>query len=96
MITVHGEERQRLITVEGGKTKYRRREKYCVRHDWVDLFMCPDWTEKHGLCAPLTGEQIWNETSDGEKPFADLNPKERFIYNLIADAANEVLEEAGK
>ena len=43
---------------------------------------------------PLTGAEFYAGISD--KPFDSLPAREKLIYNLIADAANEVLAEHKK
>lgn len=43
---------------------------------------------------PLTGAEFYSGISD--KPFDALPAKEKLIYNLIADATNEVLAEYKK
>ena len=43
---------------------------------------------------PLTGAEFYAGISD--KPFDSLPAKEKLIYNMIADAANEVLAEYEK
>lgn len=46
-----------------------------------------DNTIKH----PLTGAELYDGISD--EPFDSLSAEEKFIYNLFAEAANEVLAE---
>lgn len=48
----HGEERVHKIPVNHGRTINSRREKYCVRHGWVDLFLTPElhWYRLHFNC----------------------------------------------
>ena len=51
-ITAHGEERTKKYVVDSGKTQYFRREKYCVKHGWVDVLAIGDdgWNRHHDYC----------------------------------------------
>jgi hypothetical protein len=52
-ITVHGEERTRKHVVDSGKIQYFRREKYCVKHGWIDLLAIggnTTWDRHHEYC----------------------------------------------
>jgi hypothetical protein len=48
----HGEERRRGVKVGNGQTTNIRREKYCVKHSWIDLFLVPElhWYRIHFNC----------------------------------------------
>ena len=46
----HGEVRVQKIKINHGSTVYLKREKFCVEHDWIDIFLFPNWEEKHGNC----------------------------------------------
>jgi hypothetical protein len=52
-IIVHGEERTKKHVVDSGKMRYFRREKYCVKHDWVDVLAIGGdaaWNRHHDSC----------------------------------------------
>lgn len=52
----HGEERTKRTEVEAGKTAFRKREKYCVLHGWIDVFGIGgdlEWQRQHGKCNRL-------------------------------------------
>ncbi len=49
----HGEERRKITEVNGGKTSFIKREKFCTVHGWIDLFPIgggPGWQARHALC----------------------------------------------
>jgi len=49
----HGEERERKFVVDNGKMTYIRREKYCVKHGWIDCFRIGGneaWHSQHDRC----------------------------------------------
>jgi hypothetical protein len=52
-ITTHGDERTKKHVVDSGKTQYVRREKYCVKHGWVDVLAIggdAGWNRHHDSC----------------------------------------------
>jgi len=49
----HGEERTKRTEVEAGKMTFRKREKYCVAHGWIDVLGIGgdlEWQRQHGKC----------------------------------------------
>jgi hypothetical protein len=52
-IIAHGEERTKKHFVDNGKTQYFRREKYCLKHGWVDVLAIggyAGWNRHHNRC----------------------------------------------
>lgn len=73
----HGEERVQRIYFHNGKTVYFKREKFCVEHGWIDLFLFPDWTGRHNRCGV---------TPDSEKTGAFLDLPEDTPKRMAATA----------
>lgn len=49
----HGFERVSSVPVDAGRLNFRKREKYCVRHGWIDVFAIGGdiaWQRQHGRC----------------------------------------------
>lgn len=49
----HGYIHEQKIKVNHGKTSYWKREKYCVKHGWIDLFLFGgelQWQAVHSKC----------------------------------------------
>lgn len=56
----HGTHRVR--TIRAGNNEFRRRERYCAVHGWIDLFITNDseWDARHAGCGqpPKRGATI--------------------------------------
>lgn len=76
-VSAHGEERIKRQVVDNGRVEYLRREKYCIRHGWVDVLAAGGdhaWDKNHGRCgtfsvsgsAEESGEESKSSSSAGE------------------------------
>ena len=65
----HGEERNQKIKVNHGKTDYYKREKYCVKHGWIDLFFVDElsWYRQHFDCDKVIQTGVAVEVSEMRK-----------------------------
>lgn len=101
---IHGLIRNRTLTVKNGKSTTTRKEIFCHSHGWIGLLETgemPGFEQTHSKCLPakatnaeVTGAEIYAGLSESnEKPFDKLSPKHQLIFNLLAETAQEILEE---
>ncbi|HEY0428188.1 MAG TPA: hypothetical protein VGC76_10435 [Pyrinomonadaceae bacterium] len=69
-VTAHGEERTKRYVVDNGKVEYLRREKYCVRHGWIDVLAVGGdgaWHQHHNCCTTAVSTGISTKVLKVEK-----------------------------
>ena len=66
----HGDVRMRHFKVGSGHV-YSRREKFCVRHGWIDMFLAGGdkaWTAEHAACEHRNENPLSFRQETGETP----------------------------